>query len=117
MDEHSTAEQASADAIHKAKNAQQAIEAARAAQVEEAAMKAAERTKAALLDGLRQVFTNDNDKSPQEMRVLIQRVPIICTNIMQMHDDIKALKDTQVWVARLVIGAVILGLLKFIFLS
>lgn len=120
-DEHSNSEQASAEAVHKAKNAAQAVENARAAQVEEAAMRAAECTKKALLEGLKEIFTDDNNKTPQEMRILIQRVPIICTNIMQMHE---ALGRTDASVERintnisrvvwLVITAVLLALLKLV---
>ncbi len=81
-----TAHEASADAIHKAKSAQQAVEAAREAQQAELVEKTALKTKEALLEGLREVFTNDSDKTPREMSVLIQRVPIICTSITQMHE-------------------------------
>lgn len=116
MDEHKTSEQASAEAVHKVKNAAQAVEMARQAQQEEVIKRTAQETKQALLEGLKEVFENDTDKSPKQMSVLIQRVPIICTSIMQMHDDIKSLKDTQMWVARLVIGAVVLAVLKLIFL-
>ena len=111
-----TAHDASAEAVHKARGAAQAVETAREAQQRELVEHTAQKTKEALLEGLKEVFTNDNDKSPSEMKILIQRVPIICTSLIQMHDDIKSLKDTQMWVARLIVGAVVLAVLKLIFL-
>jgi hypothetical protein len=108
------AQEASELAVHKAKSAQLAIELARQAQQNELVEKTVQKTKEALLEGLKEVFTNDAERSPQEMRVLIQRVPIICTSIMQMHDDIKDLKDSQKWAVRVILGAIILAIMKLI---
>ncbi len=111
-----TAHEASAEAAHKAKSAQAAVELARELQQAEMIEKTAQKTKEALLEGLREVFTNDATKSPSQMSVLIQRVPIICTSIMQMHDDIKDLKDSQRWAVRIVVGAVLAAVLKLVLL-
>jgi hypothetical protein len=107
-----TAHEASEEAIHKAKGAAQAIERAREAQQAELVETIADKVGVKLLSSLKEVFQNDNDKTPQEMTVLIQRVPIICTSIMQMHDDIKDLKETNKWVARIVVLAVLGAVLK-----
>lgn len=102
------------EAVHKAREAAQAIEVAREAQLADVVEKTAMRTKAALLEGLKEVFANDNDKTPSEMSVLIQRVPILCTNVIQMHDDIANIKSNLTWIVRLVVGAVVVALLKLI---
>lgn len=109
------AHDASEAAAHKAKSAQAAIELARELQNQELIEKTAQKSKEALVEALKEVFTNDGQKSPQEMRVLIQRVPIICTSIIQMHEDIKALKDSQMWAVRIIIGGVLAGVIAMVF--
>lgn len=97
---------ASKDAVHKQKNAAQAVEVAREAQMLELAQKTAEQTEAALLRSLQSIFgMNGGDRSKQEMNVLVQRVPILCINIAAMFKEIAEIKDNQKWAVRAVIGA------------
>lgn len=103
-------------AAHKAKSAQMAVEMSREIHMEEAIRKTALETKAALLEGLKEVFGDGDEKDPEQMRILVRRIPILCTNVEAMHSDISELKDTNKWTARIVIGAVILAVLKLIFI-
>lgn len=81
------------EAIHTAKNLQQATEIAREAQLAKAVEETAARTKDALIEGLREVF-GDDSKDPAQMKVLVQRVPILCVNVEQTHKDIGDIKDS-----------------------
>lgn len=89
---------AAREAVHAARNAQQTIEVARAIQIQEAAdhaaEKAAQRTKTDMLDALMEVFGNDNKKDPAQMSVLVQRVPLLCRNVEQTHQDIGEIKES-----------------------
>lgn len=111
-----TAAEASAEAIHKTKGAQQAIELAREAQLAKAVEETAQRTKETLLEALKEVFGDSDTKDPEQMKVLVRRIPILCTNVEQMHTDIASIKDNITWGVRIVIGAVLLAILKVIFL-
>lgn len=114
MEETMNSADASAEAVHKARNAQQAIELAREAQIHEAIAKTAENTKAALLEGLKEVFGDGDDKDPNQMRILVRRIPILCTNIETMHQDIAEIKDGNKWLVRIVVGAVVLAVIKLV---
>lgn len=104
-----------AEAIHKAKNAAQAVEFAREVQLQKAVEETAQKTKEALLEGLREVFGESDSENPQQMKVLVRRIPILCTNVEQMHEDLKEMKDNQKWATRIVIGGVIAGVLAMLF--
>lgn len=115
--------EASELAAHKAKSAQMAVEIAREVQNEELVMKTAQKTKEALLEGLKEVFGGDENKETGEMRVLVKRIPILCTNIENMHEQLKEMKeaiketgDNIKWGVRVVLGAVLLAVLKVIFI-
>lgn len=71
-----------------------------------------------MLSVLSEVFSMDadEDRNPEHMRVLVRRIPILCTNIETMHQDISELKDNTKWAVRIILGAVILALLKLIFI-
>lgn len=112
--EHTNPEQASAEAVHKAKNAAQAIEFAREAQLAKAVEDTALRTKEALLDGLREVFGDGDEKDPDQMKILVRRIPILCASVIQMHEDIKNINGNIKWGVRIVIGAVIVAILKLV---
>lgn len=100
-----------AEAVHKAKNAAQAIEMAREAQAREQA----EQNKQALVEALRVVFGDgDGARDPKEMRVLVQRIPILCTTILAMHDSIEKMESNQTWVVRLIIGGVIAAVMALV---
>lgn len=104
-------------AVHAARDHAQAIETARQVQLEEAVEKTALRTKSDMLDALREVFaTSDENKDPKQMSILIQRIPLLCLNIEQMHNDISELKDSQKWAVRIVVGLFIAAVAKMVFL-
>jgi len=114
MDEHTNAQDASKEAVHKARNAAQAIEMAREAQLAEAIEKTAHSTKAAVLESLKEVFGDGDEKDPNQMRILVRRIPILCTNIQAMHEDIAEIKDGNKWLVRIVVGAVVLAVIKLV---
>jgi hypothetical protein len=64
------ADDATAEAVHKAKNAQAAIELARQAQLASAVEAAAQKTKDALLEGLKEVFGDSDSEDPTRMKCL-----------------------------------------------
>lgn len=104
----------SSDAVHKAKNAQQAIEVAREIQNAKLVEDTAQETKKALIEGLKEVFGESDTANPQEMKVLVRRIPILCTNIANMHLAIEEMKDNQKWVTRAIIGGVIAAVFALI---
>ncbi len=112
-----TVEDAKADAVTKASDAQLAVENARKAELAQAVSETASQTKAALLEGLKEVFgdTSDSD-NPGQMKILVRRIPIICTEITQIHEDISKINNNIGWGVKIVIGAVILGILKLVVL-
>ena len=70
----------------------------------------------ALTEALKKVFvTSDTSKDPEEMKVLIRRIPILCTQIEAIHDNIKAIQDNVTWVSRLLIGGTISAILVILF--
>lgn len=128
IDLQAQADEASAEAIHKAKNAQAAVELAREAQLAKAMEEAVQRTKDALLEGLKEVFGDSDSEDPTRMKVLVRRIPILCTNIEQMHLDIGEIKktidsnkkstDDNSWLLRQImlgIGTLFIGLLLALF--
>lgn len=118
MDEHgqTTSKEASAEAVHTAKNAAEAIELAREAQLQEAIKKTASETKAALLEGLKEVFDFNDENDNGEMKILVRRIPLICQDVKQIHTDIASINDNLKWGVRIVLAAVFAALLKLIFI-
>lgn len=114
-DETPTLDNASADAVDKTKTAQEAIEVARQAQLEAAVEKTALRTKSDMLDVFKEVFGDSDSEDPQKMKVLVRRIPILCTSVEQMHSDIGDIKDNLKWGVRLIIGAVVVSLIALLF--
>lgn len=47
----------------------------------------------ALTDALEKVFGDGDSKDPDQMRILVRRIPILCTNIEQMHETLGKLDD------------------------
>lgn len=115
-DIHEKSQEASAEAVHKAKGAAQAVETAREMQLAELAEKTAQATKKSLIEGLKEVFGDSDTQDPQQMKVLVRRIPILCVSVMQMHEDIKAMKDNQTWAVRIIIGLFIAALAKIVFI-
>ncbi len=96
---------ASEEAVHKAKNAAQAIEVAREAQLARAVEQTALRTKESLLEGLKEVFELGEPKG--EMRVLWSRIPILCVLFEEVKNDVAELKEDARYNRRLIIGGVV----------
>lgn len=115
MDEKLTAHESSEEASIKAKEAQEAVEKARETQLQEAIRKTAVETKAALLEGLKEVFDYGDANESGEMKVLVRRIPLICQDVKQIHSDIASINDNLKWGVRIVLGAVFVALLKLIF--
>ncbi len=107
------AEEASAEAAHKAKGAQQAIEIAREAQLAQAVA----RTKDALLEGLKEVFGSGDSGNPREMRVLVHRIPILCTRIDAMDKNIQEMRDNQKWAVRIIVALFLAAVGKVVFMG
>ncbi len=102
------------DAVHKTKNAQQAVEYAREMQNKQLVEETAARTEASVLKVIESVFGNDNETDPRQMRVIMQRVPLLCTNVDRMHiaidallEKVGALQDNQKWTSRAVMGGIV----------
>lgn len=96
----------SRDAVHAARDAAQALETAREVQLAETVEKTAQRTKDALLEGLREVF-GGGDAASGDMKVLVHRIPILCTRIDAMDKNIEDMRDNIKWGVRVAIGAFI----------
>lgn len=113
---NATAHEASAYAAHKARSAQLAVELAREVQLEEAIKKTATETKAALLEGLKEVFDFSDANDSGEMKILVRRIPLICQDVKQIHTDIASINDNLKWGVRIILGAIILAMLKLLFI-
>jgi len=119
----------SREAVHAAKNAAQAIEVSREVALQKVVEDTANRTRETVLSALKEVFGESDSENPQQMKVLVRRIPILCTNVEKMHDDLTDLKniakvnkdniadinDNLRWVVRITLGAMITGIIAFIF--
>ena len=113
MDERTLAEEASAQAVHTARKAADAVEVSREVHQQELLVQ----TKELVIEALREVFGKGDEGASGEMNILVRRIPFICNDIAQIHKDIADTKDgveeirgNIKWGVRLVIGAVILAL-------
>lgn len=86
------AEAASAEAVHKQRNAAQALEVARQAQLADMVERTAVKTKETVLNALKEIFSDDS-KDPAQMRVIIQRVPLLCQSVAQTHQNIAEINE------------------------
>jgi hypothetical protein len=94
-------------AAHAAKNAQQAVEIAREAQIAEMVAKTAEETKRAVFEGLQQIFRPADKNDPGQMTIIHQKIPVICADVATIKSDIAELKDDSKWNKRAIIGGAI----------
>src|SRR4051812_44881346 len=101
LPEDPTAAEAAAVAVHKASSLQQAVEVARELQMQQVVEASGQRAKEGVIEGFREVFGNSDSENPQQMRVIVRKIPILCVNvektqrdISDIKDDMKELKDT-----------------------
>ncbi len=92
------AHEASAEAVHKTKNAQQAIEVAREAQMA-----------SAIAQAVKEVFSLDDEQGRKRF-VDISRVPLICQAILGIDQRLKTMEGNITWGVRIIIGAFIMGI-------
>lgn len=110
------AQTASEQAVHKIKNAQQAIELAREAQLAEAVTQTAHQTREAVFSSLKEIFGEGDPKNPGQMKILVNRIPFICDDVRRIHSDIASIKNNITWGVRIVLTAVLLAVLKVVLL-
>lgn len=98
----------SAEAAQKTKEAAEALQKAQAEQIEHSNRASEERITSAFTVALKKAFSTD-EIDGQKRFIDITRIPLICQNINQMHEDIASIKDNLKWGVRVVIGAVLLA--------
>ncbi len=92
-----------AEAVHKAKGLQQAVEVAREVQKVELA----DMVKASVVDTLQAIFSGPNSDDPEQMSIIHNKIPILCMQILAMKGDIAEIKSTITWAARGIIMALL----------
>lgn len=107
--ESPTALEASAEAVHKAKGAAQAVETARELQIAEAVAKTKEETKMAIFEGLKEIFHPADDADPEHMKVIYGKIPILCIRMDAMDKNIATINENIKWGVRIVISAVLVA--------
>ncbi len=96
-------------------NPQEALAAETArALVENTARLTDQRVENALTNALGKVFGSSDSKDPEQMKILVRRIPILCTQVENIHDSLADIKDNIKWATRVVIGAVILSVLGLV---
>lgn len=90
----------SEEAVHKAKNAAQALEVAREAQRAETI----KQTKESMVEALQEVFGESEPTDPKQMKIMIQKIPLFCLQFTQVHAAIEEIKENQRWATRVSIG-------------
>lgn len=110
MEEKETVVDASAVAAAKAKEAQEAVEHARAVQAEEFENRHLERMEQAL----RRIFPENHDDD-NEMRIYLPRVPLLCSKVEAMGKSLEKIEGNISWVVKLIIAGFIAALAALIF--
>lgn len=101
MEESKTSEEASAEAVHRAKSAAQAIEVARQAQLAEVIDKTAQTTKDVLLSGLREIFGEGDNEDPTHMTVIYSKIPLLCKRVDAIDKNIQTMTNNAMWTRRI----------------
>lgn len=65
-----------------------------------------------LSDALREVFGENVNAGKF---VDVSRIPLICQSIVSLHENVEDIKGDIKWVSRLVIGAIVLGVIGLLF--
>lgn len=113
MTEIQSIPEASKEAIIKAKDAAEAIEISRTQQMQDMLDKSDARNVSTLSTVLKEVFGEFTDTG---RFIDVKRIPLICSQIAQIHTDIGGIQDNIKWAVRIVVGGVLLALLKLIFI-
>lgn len=71
-------------------------------------------TKKDFLEALDEYFNRGIDT---KKFIDVNKIPLICQDIRNIHMDIKEIKGTMTWITRLIIGAVVLALLGTILIK
>lgn len=106
----STAAEAALAIEEAAKIAAEAVETARKV-AKEILERTNEERKIEMLTTLDEYFNRGIDK---KKFIDVNRIPLICQDISNIHADIKEIKGTMNWITRLIIGAVVLALLGMV---
>lgn len=78
-------------------------------------------SEARFVAALKQIFDGGDSHDPEEVKVLVHRIPLICQDVKTIHADLAAVKtdvgkinanmERGVWI---ILSAVILALLKLV---
>lgn len=113
MNDQPTIPEASKLAVDKATEAAQAVEISRAKQMSSFIEEADDRTVKNLSKALEDVFGENTNTG---RFIDVKRIPLICAQITQIHTDISGIQDNLRWAVKIILGAVILALLKLVFI-
>lgn len=107
MNTEQNAIDASKDAVESSKVAAEKIETARLAQVD----LNQDKIKEMMIEVLHDVF---DEKVSSGRFIDVSRIPLICQSIMGLNKRVESIDDSITWVVRIVIGAVVLGLIALL---
>lgn len=100
-------QEASQEAVKTATVHADAVETARQAQIDAAVSKTAQETKSAILESLKEIFTDADPENPEHMKIIYSKIPILCVRVDAIDRNIVTINENIKWAARAAIGAVI----------
>lgn len=53
-----------------------------------------QQTKDMVIEALKEVFDTTDSKTPAEMKVLVRRIPILCTSVEDIHRNIESIHNS-----------------------
>lgn len=109
--EQALSEAASVEHIHAQSVATEAAEKARAAQIREIMQESDERMARIMTKALTEVFGPEDTGAYAN----IVRIPLICQDISALKKDVASINGNITWGVRIVIAAVVAGLLAILF--
>ena len=68
----------------------------------------------AITKTLERIFGDSDTKDPEQMRILVRRIPILCTNVENMHKMIGEIQDNITWGTRIIVGAFIVAVITLV---
>ena len=87
------AEEATVAAIESKKQTAEVVEFARMKQSEAQVESIKNETLNAVSNVLKDIFGESDTKDPEKMKVIMKRVPILCTNVQLMHETLEKIQD------------------------